>query len=332
MRTTLQTLVGLVGLALSSVASAQSNVSEPGSLLLYTEFDNRAGVSTLYSVTNTFDGSLEDGTIDVEFVYRGRVAQNGALLNCLEFNRVVRLTPNDTFSTLTFVHNPNQQQGYCYAFARSKTTGKAVKFDHLIGQTLVIDGPGAFEYSLAPATLKAGSALASGAATDADNDGIRDLDGTEYEGVGDVMLIPRFFGQNRQYESDLVLINLTGGTQFDAILDFLVYNDNEEVFSAQHSFRCWEKRKLTQISSVFLNDFLLTTNHNPNEIQTLPFVKTGWMRIDGNTASSTAKTIDDPAFLAVLVERVGPYKAADLPFRLGVQTNGDLLPQGVLGD
>jgi len=325
-------LAPILALSLTAPVFAQSNVSDGGSLLVFTEFDNRAGVSTLFSITNAFDGSLEDGTIAVEFVYRGAVGMSGQPLGCLEFNRVVRLTPNDTFSTLTFVHNPNQEQGFCYAFARNKTTGKAIKFDHLMGQTLVIDGPGAFEYSLAPVTYKAGSALAQGAQTDADNDGIRDLDGVEYEASADEILIPRFFGQNRQYESDLVLINLTGGAQFDAILDFLVYNDNEEVFSAQHTFRCWQKRKLLQISQVFLNEFLLSTNHNPNEIQTLPFLKTGWMRIDGNSASSTAKTIQDPAFLAVLIERVGPYKAADLPYRRGTQTNGDLLPQGVLGD
>lgn len=329
----LHSILALISLlSLASGARAQSNIADGGSLLLFTEFDNRTGVSTLFSITNAFDGALEEGTIDVEFVYRGAVGMSGQPLGCLEFNRVVRLTPNDTFSTLTYVHNPNQQQGFCYAFARSKTTGKAIKFDHLIGQTLVIDGPGAFEYSLAPVTYKAGASLAQGAETDANSDGLRGLDGVEYEASADEILIPRFFGQNRQYESDLVMINLTGGTQFTALLDFLVYNDNEEVFSTQHSFRCWEKRKLLSISSVFLNDFLLTTNHNPNEIQTLPFIKTGWIRIDGNSASSTSTTLLDPAFLAVLIERVGPYKAADLPYRRGTQSNGDLLAMSVTGN
>jgi hypothetical protein len=324
-------------LALGGFGAAQQNVSGPGSLLLYSEFDNRAGVATIYSITNTNSdmtqvGQLFAGTVDVEFVYRGRVAHGGALLDCLEFNRVARLTPNDTLTLLTFVHNPNQQQGYCYAFAKSPVTGAAIKFDWLIGQTLVIDGPGQFEYSLAPATFRAGEALAAGAPTDLDGDGVRDLDGLEYEQVVDEVLIPRFFGQGRSYSSELVLVNLTGGPSFEAILDLLIYNDNEEVFSGQYGFRCWKKAPLLQISGVFLNDFLLTTNHATNEIQGLPSVKTGWIRLDGNLAYSSATSIADPAFLAVLVERIGPYKAADLPYGRGRQANGDLLPLGPFGD
>ncbi len=324
-------------LALAGLGSAQQNVSGAGSLLLFTEFDNRLGVATIFSITNTNsdttqNGQLLAGTVDVEFVYRGRIGQDGSYLDCLEFNRVARLTPNDTLSVLTYAHNPNQQQGYCYAFAKSPVTGQAIKFDWLIGQTLVIDGPGQFEYSVAPATFRAGAALAAGATTDLDGDGIYDLNGLEYEQVVDEVQIPRFFGQGRSYSSDLVLLNLTGGPAFTAVLNFLIYNDNEEVFSAQHSFRCWKKAPLLHISGVFSNDFLLTTNHAVNEIQTLPSVKTGWMRINGHLAFSTAASIADPAFLAVLVERVGPYKAADLPYGRGRQSNGDLLPLGPFGD
>jgi len=42
--------------------------------------------------------------------------------------------------------------------------------------------------------------------------------------------------------------------------------------------------------------------------------------------------IQDPAFYAVLVERIGTYGAADLPFELCSQNNGDLLPRSLLGD
>ena len=54
-----------------------------------------------------------------------------------------------------------------------------------------------------------------------------------------------------------------GGNQ---AVDFLVYNDNEEVFSTQVDFVCWEDFDLLDISGLFGETFLETTNHNPNEI------------------------------------------------------------------
>ncbi|MBK7877394.1 MAG: hypothetical protein IPJ77_16930 [Planctomycetes bacterium] len=327
---------------LGQAAFAQNTLSEAGSLMLFHEFDNRAGVANLITVTNTANGDATTDTIDVEYVYRARVQRVGSqdvLVNCLETNRTRRLTPNDTLSLLTANDNPNYTQGYLYVFAKSRSTGQAIKFDKLIGNNLVIDGLGAFDYSVNPVVFKAGAALAAGAATDVDSDGIRDLNGNEYAMAADEILIPRFLGQSTRsgtsaagYTSDLILVNLTGGTQFDAILDFLVYNDNEEPLSAQYQFRCWSKSSLLSISGVFSNEFLLSTNHAVNEIPGANYVKTGWIRIDGNVAYSTNTQVQDPAFLAVLVEKIGPFKAADLPFAAGTQSNGDLLPQSINGD
>ena len=60
--------------------------------------------------------------------------------------------------------------------------------------------------------------------------------------------------------------------------------------------------------------------------------ESGWMRLDGLTAFSTAEQISDPAIYAVLVERVQQMGAADLPFETGLQANGDLFPIGIFGD
>ncbi len=334
MRLNLLPIVGL-GLLAKSVF-AQGAVAEPGSLLVFHEFDNRLGIANLITVTNTAAGASD--SVDVHYVYRGRWGQSETLLPCLETNRTRTLTPNDTISVLTYNDNPNQVAGYLYAYATSHTSGQPIKFDHLIGNNLVIDGLGAFDYSVNPFVFKAGGGLAERANTDLDSDGIRDLNGSEYSQSPDEILVPRFLGQggramNVGYGSDLVLINLTGGTRFDAIIDFLIYNDNEEEFSAQYQFNCWEKAPLLSISGVFANQFLLTsTNHNPNEIPGANYVKTGWFRIDGNVAFSQAAQFADPAILAVLVEKIGAYKAADLPFGQGVQANGDLLPQSLVGD
>ena len=328
---------------LGQAASAQNTLSEPGSLMLFHEFDNRAGVANLITVTNTADGELAADTIDVEFVYRARTQRVGGYdvdVECLETNRTRRLTPNDTISVLTANDNPNFTAGYLYVFAKSTSTGRAVKFDHLIGQNLIVDGLGAFDYAVNPVVFKAGADIVDRDPTDSDDDGIRDLDGDEYAMFADVILIPRFIGQSTRtqtslagYTSDLVFVNLTGGSRFDAVLDFLIYNDNEEVFSTQYQFRCWSKTSLLSISGVFANDFLLyNTNHAVNEIPGANLIKTGWMRIDGNVAFSTNTSIEDPAFLAVLVEKIGPFKASSLPFAIGTQDNGDLLPLAITGD
>jgi hypothetical protein len=81
---------------------------------------------------------------------------------------------------------------------------------------------------------------------------------------------------------------------------------------------------------VFNNDFLLTTNQSPTE--SVQGIETGWFRMDGNSADSTATSFPDPAFLAVLVECTSNRCVSDLPFELGTQTNGSLLPHGIFGD
>ncbi len=352
MRITHHALFGLAALAGLGLAPAHADSKDPGSLLLFHEFDNRTGVLTLFTVTNVNSddevpggNGIAVGTIDVEFVYRGRVGHcpptppeagpspSQCLIDCTEFNRTHRLTPNDTLTVLTVVDNPEQVQGYMYAFAKRVNSQVPVKFDWLIGNSLVIDGLGVFDYSVNPVIYRAGEGLSQNDPTDLDEDGIRDLNGDEYEETTDQVLIPRFFGQGRHIESDLVLINLTGGPEFTARVFFLVYNDNEEVFSANYLFKCWVKAPLLSISQVFHNSFLRNqTNNNPNEILGAPMQETGWIRLDGGVATSGAHLILDPAIQALLVERVGPYMAAETPFTLGLQDNGDLLPDGPFGD
>lgn len=296
----------------------------PSSLLVFPEYDNRQAALTLLSITNA---DPDHGNVDVELVYIARRDAQDNLVDCLETNRTHHLTPNDTLSLITSVDNPNARQGYVYAFAKSRTTGQAIVHNGLIGNALVIDGITQLDYSFNPYSyLGIGD---EGVATDHDGDDIRDLNDIEYQCTSDVTLVPRFFGQGRAVNSDLVLINLTGGSAFEAVLDFTIYNDNEEPFSAQHAFTCWEKIPLAGISNVFNNQYLLNTSHSPNENVG---VETGWFRIDGNVANSLATSLPDPAFLALLIEKIGPMGVTDLPFETGMQVNGDLVPRGVLGD
>jgi hypothetical protein len=310
----------------------------PASLLVFPEFDNRQANLTLLTVTNTDcdtsplpggSGNLSAGTTDVEFVYIGRNGPNGQLLPCLEVNRTRRLTPCDTVSLLTSIDNPSAAQGYVYVFAKNPITGAATVHNALIGNALVVNGIEALSYSFNPyAYIGIG---AEGSNTDVDGDGLRDLNGIEYSCSPDEILVPRFLGQDAQFQSELVLLNLTGGSGFTAIVNILGYNDNEEVFSAQEDFVCWEKVHLEDITGAFTQSYLAQTNQSALEIVGATGHEAGWFRIDGLVAISSAATIDDPAILALLVERTA-REVADLPFEQGSQLNGDLVLQGIFPD
>jgi len=310
------------GMSLSAFASA--GAPEAGSLLLYPCFDSNRGSDTIITVTNTNADftqvglQLYAGTVDVEFVYIQKY-------DCQEFNRTRRLTPNDTLSVLARLDNPNQREGYVYVFAKSPTTGAAISWNWLIGIAQVDSAVGS-AVDINPYVFKAVGA--QGAATDTNSDGLRNLDGVEYEAAPDRILVPRFIAQGPA-SSSLVLINLTGAARFTAVVDFLIYNDNEEVFSAQYDFRCWKKVDLDDINGAFTQSFLASTNDNP--LEQIGGAELGWFRLNGNLAYSSADSVSNPAILAALFEGyIGT--TGELPFTVGTQTNGELVSQSVFHD
>lgn len=299
----------------------------PGSLLVYPEFDNRTANVTLLTVTNTHDTT----PVIVEFVYRGKYDSFGNDINCLETNRTKTLTHNDTFTVLTDTHNPDMEQGFVYVFAKDASQAK-ISFNYLIGNVLTLDGMFGFEFSVNPLVYKA--IPGQGQATDLDADGLLDLDGCEYEKSLGEIIIPRFLGQNvGGIFSELILIGLSGGRNFETTLDFLIYNDNEEAFSKEYTFNCWERVSLNTISGVFDNSFLQNmTNDDPQEILGAPQMESGWIWIRGKIAQSVNTAIISPAVYAVLIERIGTKGASDLPFERGTNAKGDLFPSSNFGD
>ncbi len=322
------TAVALSGLSLGAFASA--GAPEPGSLLLFPLFENGRGDDTYITVTNTNSdfnqvGNLFAGTVDVEFVYI-----NGE--DCFEFNRTRRLTPNDSITVSVFLDNPNEREGYAYVFAKSPTSGQAISWNWLIGISRIDEGGADEDFDVNPYVFK--SPIAQGGATDVNADGLRNLDGVEYEAGPDHLLVPRFVGQGGNDksqggndESELILINLTGAAQFTAVVDFLVYNDNEEVFSTQYSFTCWDDVDLLDISGLFSETFLESTNNNPNE--QVDGDEFGWFRMDGRIAFSSADSEADPMILSLLIEKIDSGDGGELPFTTGTQTNGELVSQSV---
>ena len=311
----------------------------PGSLLLYPEFENEPGSLTLVTVTNTnceFTGAPWVDNISVHFVY---IDKDG----CDEFDRTVTMTPCDTFSVLTRAHNPNAEEGYLYVYAQALNTSNPVSYNHLIGQLLVLNSLDAFEYSVNAVSFE--SPLLQGELTEINGNGLRDMNGIEYREAPDEILIPRFLGQcipdvkfggpmvpRLCVTSELILINLTGGAAFLTTVDFLIWNDNEQQFSAEYSFNCWDDPELLEISGVFGQDFLAGSADDPDEIVGAPYLESGWFRVNGALADSLAVSIPNPAIYAVLVEEMGTYVAADLPFEYCSQDNGSLLARNLLGN
>ncbi len=295
--------------------SARAELQSPGSLLVFPLADARTGSTAVLTLTNV--NPVLASTVRVNVVH---------IVNCYEANREYALPATDTLSVPMTQASVGGGQGFLYVYAKD-AFGRAIAYDHLIGSMLMVDGVAGIDMDLPAVTFD--SPLAEGAPTDVDGDGIRDLNGSEYAQVAEELLFPRFLGQTANYASELVLVNLTGGTAFTANVSLLVANDDRDVFSVQYAFRCWSRVRLGNISSVFTNSFLLSTGHNPSE--SVLGRKTGWFRLDGIVANSSARQIYDPAILAVLIEP-GAYSNASLPFGNGLQANGDLYPNGVEGD
>lgn len=291
----------------------QGVLDQPGSLLLFPYFSNASGSNTLITVTNTSPDVL--GTVDVEFIY-----VNGT--TCLDFNRTRRLTPNDTITVASFFDNPAPDRGFVYAFAKDVVTGAAISWNHLEGDSIIVSGSDLLVTDIPPVVYE--SPVPQGLPTDVDVDGIRDMNGLEYEANADELHVPRFVSGPA---SSLVMVGLTGES-FTTVVDYIAYNDNEEAFSGQVSFDCWDIRRLPAISGVFTDVFLESTNDNPLEPGILG-LETGWIRLHGNMAYSTADAVQGPAFLVV---RVDLTFYAELPYGTGRNTKGDLIVLGPFAD
>ena len=331
---------------------AERHRRQCGSLLLYPEFDNRPGIVTLFTVT---DGCCDvtAGNVLVEYRFINKD-------NCLKTDQTFTLTPCDTLSFITSAPGVNSggpnKRGYAYVYAKSATTspnnptGTPIVWNHMIGQQLILNGITMVNYSMNAVSFK--GIGPEGAFNDDDGDGIRDLNGptldgggpnplAEYEEAPDEILIPRFLGQDlaapggpNLYNSDVILVNLSGGSAFTTIVDILGYNDNEDPLSAQYEFYCWDKPKLRDFAEFTLESSLdLNPTNDPDEIVGAPTKESGWLRIDGLVANSSGpEAILDPAIYAVLVECTNNLCAADLPWERCSQRNGDLLPNSIFGD
>ncbi len=325
--------------ALSVAALAGNGAPDAGSLLVFPVMDNTGANVTLITVTNTnsnmvpIGGTLFGGSVDVHFILvNGTTDQGNFLCEQADFNRI--LTPNDTLTINTDSQALLWDRGYVYVYARSPTTGAAIAWNYLIGSSAVISPTDYYE--LNPFVFKSGRGQVEGANLDPTpgDDTTRDFNGGEYERVFDRIQVPHFWGEQDEVpvvgggtlplaQSDLVLINVTGAGQFTVIANFLLYNDNENEYSAQTSFRCWTRRRLNSISGMFNNSFLDMVSDNAE----IHFgLESGWYRINGGTGSSGFDGLTNAGILAVQIGSFRGETTANLPFTSGINPNdGELL-------
>ncbi len=314
----LKTLGAALALAtiLSPLAAAAGRT--PGSVLIFPLYDSNVGSGTVVSVTNTKKDTTYNpntnlnGVVDVHFIYIDGDDWN-------EFNRFERLTPNDTFTVLADKHDPNSDEGFLYCIAISPVTFEPVSFNWLIGDEIVADGGGNWLFGVEAIAFK--SLAAEGDAADTNANGLVDLDGVEYEAVADEMYISSFFGQgpiagppSASVESTLVLLSLIGDSDYRTTIDFAVYNNNEQEFSATHQIRCWDKVLLDDIDSVFTNTFLMSTNWDQTA-NGWNVGTTGWARLDGQIAVDIVgneAALDNPPFVGLFIQALDGFAAAHL--------------------
>ncbi len=339
----------LVGLA--SPASADGR--KPGSVLIYPvhrsgtlfwkapngEIDG-LGPATVYftivSVTNT-NPSPTSGSTDIHFEYVNVIPQPSQPfkpLDCTVIDRIEALTPADTRSVLTHCQNPGFfNEGYLVISALDPSAFKTRwSHDYLVGSEIIVNGAGSI-YALN--AIPFDSPQPKGSATDIDGDEQLDFDGVEYEAIPDELYIDVF---SPVMKPSLALINLTGGVNFEAVVGFSIWNDNEFALSATLAFRCWFDEPLEKISLIFTDHFLrFNTPQDPTETDfdcdSIGDVESGWARIRGIVANSQAESIQDPALLGAATAPEKPSLSLGAGRLLWesytVQTNGDFLKFGV---
>jgi len=311
---------GIVAIALLLLAAPAPTVlaapSEfrPGSLLVYPLVDSRAmmGRSTTLSITNTNASRMvspvnhfREGDVRAHYFYVEGAAPWGA------FDRVEYLTPNDTLTVVASEHAPDLNQGFLIVLAGDPESERAVTFNYLIGESLLVDVLTG-RTTLLPAVPF--EALANGqprsntnhAFTDLNGNGSADLDGLEYETFPGVLYLDRFFQQSNTLETELILVTLLG-RDFRVEMDFLIYDNEEDVFSRTFQFLCWTRVRLTDISQI-----TRSLGGRATEAQT------GWMRLMGRYAVNILNgaywrnegqvpvTLDPPILGAVLERIMGP--------------------------
>ncbi len=350
MSISLRALTTTVLLAAIAPASAADGLN-PGSVLIYPI--HRSGMQvapppgdataivqgpffSVIAVTNTnlvpatpingLGGSTNIHWEYVNTVFNQQLGSN--FPDCVVQDRTEFLTPGDTRVVLTNCHNPSfGQEGYVVVSARDPNLfSTAWSHNFLVGSEFVLKANLLYHVNAIPFE----AIDPAGTATDHDLDDQLDFDGVEYEPIPDHLFLDFFVDA---FDSSIVLINMSGGFAFTAVVQFDIFNDNEQALSATLSFRCWIEKRLRQISLVFSQGFLAAnTLHNPAEFDidcdNIGDLETGWARIRGLTNSSSVESYSNPALLGAHTKDRNTAGGRRLWESTAKQTNGDFFKTG----
>jgi hypothetical protein len=300
----------LLCLALGALPiDASADGRTPGACLLFPYYNTNKGNLAVITITNSCKDDVVVRLVWIDEDY------------CSPEDQWIKLTGYDTFSFLDSAMNPEGERGFMYAYVVDEYGSKAeVATNCLIGQEYI------FAQWIKPesgAIVDYGINALSFYATTVDGDGMLLLDGSEYDLAPKTLLFPRFFGQDKGFSSQMVLINLTGGKFFKATAEVLVYNDNEQAWSSTIEFPCFWIGALEKVSAAVTEEWLMNSFHNPLELwdgngnPKADHKKTGWISITGDFAYSDFGGFKEKASLyGYLVEKIGGNYAADLPFEV----------------
>lgn len=288
---------------------------QPGSLLLFPEYDTSRGVVQLITVTNAL--REPSPSVSTRWSYT-----EGATCTSARYDET--LASNDTLTVMASVHHQTPGRGYLHVYAQT-SAGEPIVHNQLIGTSTRVDAFSHRTYTIEPLSFRAlGPA---GSTTDHNGDGRRDLNDVEYQATAAESIFPRFLGQGVGFSSQLILVDLTGGRNDTTEIELRFFNDSGVPHTATRQLRCWSRVDLAAITNFTTNDFLLnSTVHDPLEIIGLPILKSGWFKLWGKqTFLNSGGVLQDPAIAAVLI---GNHEAGGSmsmhPAFQGMNRNGGL--------
>lgn len=266
-------------------ALAQPVQSVPASVLVFPLFDSRDSRETILVVTDTSgdrlpcdeNDSLERGGVRLHFVYYGTrqadLDRDPRTARWLEFDRYETLTPGDTIAVRASEHDPDADVGFLTVKALSPDTDEPIDFDFLVGSALVADAAADTMWSYVPYSFQG---VGNGSLSTCGHE-LVDGPGTLFDGLSycrfpDFLLLDSF-SQERPgvVDGELTLMS-TSGSDYVNDVEFLIWNNREERFSRQFTFRCWTSVPLADISAVTLR-----LGGDPDE----GGMQTGWLALDG---------------------------------------------------
>ncbi|MCA8942939.1 MAG: hypothetical protein KDB80_10305 [Planctomycetes bacterium] len=291
------TCLATAALAVGSFApEVLADGRKPGSVLIFPVHRSGGNWFTVLNVSNTATTPATPisfgGSTNLHFEYVNVQPNPNAAINpldkfmpvgCTIFDRIEFLTPVDHISVLTTCHNAfggAGQEGYVVVSAEDPTLAMGASWAHnyLIGSEVVMSA-GGITYMVNAIPIRAPIVAEHTSTRSGGIPGYLRFDDVTYEALPDAVMSD-FIGVAN---SQLTLINLTGGPTIENTIFFEVYNDNELPLSATLRFRCWFDCRLSDINPLFTEANL---DNFPNDPQELDLdcdgngeLETGWFRI-----------------------------------------------------